>query len=639
MKALFLTILILCLPLANIRAEVLDSFPHRIEKTVEMTCDKKEPINSVLFSGRVRFRSREGVVRIILTDKDGARYLIAEVVAQYCEAKDTILQKEGVETTILPVNIVPSSVKFAISDAVVEIDELIFADKAIDDAERKSLFQMQDEKQKKREQLAVDYINAYNKTHDIYWSAKQNIWSDMSYAAKSSSLGLADDEISWGYEYYGSGIFIWGATDYNATTAESPSPYVCEFDWRNRHGQSWLTSIKNQEHPNILEKSGGHDSRCCWAFTAVAAVEARANLYFNQHLDLDLSEEYVIAYSRPSTPNYMYYGGQSSSALTFIKNNEVIDESSCQFGSHWNSAIDKSSINSLDSISICDFEIFSGSFTPDSLKKRLIQNGPLPTGLKTSSTQNHAMLLCGYHVIQAGDTVVRFDSNGIHSTAVIPDNSIYIGATCWVFKNSYGESMGHNGYYYAVIPDFNEIFKKVHCQFLIGPIISRNHTDADIVVEDKDGDGYYNWGIGPKPSGLPTFVPDDPDCDDSNPSIGSMDMFGFPCPVQHEASDTIYVWKDTEWSSSREIKCQIVVMDGATLHVTASATMMDNTHIYLKNGGKLIVDGVTIANARIVPQIGSELQIINGGTICTAANSGFVVPSGVNCNMRHGTVQ
>jgi hypothetical protein len=30
-------------------------------------------------------------------------------------------------------------------------------------------------------------------------------------------------------------------------------------------------------------------------------------------------------------------------------------------------------------------------------------------------------------------------------------------------------------------------------------------TLADIVCEDRDGDGYYYWGIGPKPSNCPLF--------------------------------------------------------------------------------------------------------------------------------------
>ncbi len=38
---------------------------------------------------------------------------------------------------------------------------------------------------------------------------------------------------------------------------------------------------------------------------------------------------------------------------------------------------------------------------------------------------------------------------------------------------------------------------------------------------DKDGDGYCNWGIGPKPTSCPATCKAEEDCDDSNAAIGA----------------------------------------------------------------------------------------------------------------------
>ncbi|MCK9311971.1 MAG: hypothetical protein M0P26_06810 [Bacteroidales bacterium] len=59
------------------------------------------------------------------------------------------------------------------------------------------------------------------------------------------------------------------------------------------------------------------------------------------------------------------------------------------------------------------------------------------------------------------------------------------------------------------------------------PITSLNYTDTDIVCADRDGDGYYYWGIGSKPTHCPLCAPDEPDGDDSNPNLGPMDEYGY----------------------------------------------------------------------------------------------------------------
>ncbi len=62
-------------------------------------------------------------------------------------------------------------------------------------------------------------------------------------------------------------------------TSNLPSSW----DWRDVHGENWLTSVKNQ---------GSFGS--CSVFGPIGVQEARINLYFNQHIDVDLSEQYIL---------------------------------------------------------------------------------------------------------------------------------------------------------------------------------------------------------------------------------------------------------------------------------------------------------------------------------------------------------
>ena len=69
-----------------------------------------------------------------------------------------------------------------------------------------------------------------------------------------------------------------------------------EFDWRNRHGENFNTPVKNQ---------GGVSS--CTSFGAIASIESAINAYYNQHLDVDLSEQATL-----SCAAEVFYDGEGS---------------------------------------------------------------------------------------------------------------------------------------------------------------------------------------------------------------------------------------------------------------------------------------------------------------------------------------
>ena len=263
------------------------------------------------------------------------------------------------------------------------------------------------------------------------------------------------------------------------TATPVPLNLPSSWDWRNVHGENWNTSVKNQ---------GNCGS--CWAFADVGAVEAVVNLYYNQHVNLDLSEQDLVSCSGGGSCN----GGWLWEALAYIRDTGIVPEtcfpytaknSACQKCTNWQNLL--TSINSF----------FSFSPAPVYLKKGLIEKGPLSSAV-TFYGGAHAMALVGWKT----DT----DKTPI-----------------WIFKNSWGTGWGEEGYIY---------FKGNIWQALyIIPPVTIADRPLQITCVDKDKDGYCNWGISEtKPSACPSSCKPEKDCNDADPSLGPFDA-NYRCVV------------------------------------------------------------------------------------------------------------
>ncbi|MEI7463279.1 MAG: C1 family peptidase [Candidatus Taylorbacteria bacterium] len=199
-------------------------------------------------------------------------------------------------------------------------------------------------------------------------------------------------------------------TPKDASTITLPDSW----DWRNVNGENWMTPVKDQGYAGT-----------CWAFANVGALEAQINLYYNKHLDVNLSEQMVVDCSNlgPITqlstlpaqcggdnmcyPGYNYckdsYIGvaDENADLYDVQRSSTGDPSMCDYShiaSNWNSRVWKIS-------SFHDYKFVSDRGTPqcskqtmnlnkDEFKELLIQKGPLDSGI-TSWT--HAMVLVGFN--------------------------------------------------------------------------------------------------------------------------------------------------------------------------------------------------------------------------------------------------
>ena len=181
----------------------------------------------------------------------------------------------------------------------------------------------------------------------------------------------------------------------------------------------------------------------------------------------------------------------------------------------------------------------------------------------------------------------------------------------WIYKNSYGlgNKDSFNGYFCVVLDKAVSM-----SEHFVGSINSLIYDADDVVCEDRDGDGYYFWGLGEKPAHCPSCAPDTPDGDDSNPDLTVMNEYCQFLPMLTFTKEIIST--DTTWNINDTLCGDVYIQDNATLTITnASITLHPLSHILVEEGATLIVDNATIVNAEIIVQDGGSLIIRNSGII------------------------
>lgn len=466
----------------------------------------------------------------------------------------------------------------------------------------------------------------------LKWIAGETSVSKMSYEEKKRLFGGKVPNLQ-GFEYYKGGVFQFlpkhstNSTFSNHKT-KNDTAVVDTFDWRNRHGANleflpngsvnpyydrdmlgggWLTSIKNQG-------SAGN----CWAFANVGAIEAQINLYYNTHIDADLSEQMLVDcanFGEISELSVSYQCGNSPcypvDEYCKILNVGIVeeecdpyaqreygygDENCCNYNyicSDWKDRVWKVSdfhdYKSKKDYGTSDCEHQTMNLSIEDFKKLLISKGPLNS---TVNSMNHSMVLVGF----------RTTSDNI---------------TQWIFKNSWGKYWGDNGYAYIELDESD--FEYFYGSLPIGPFIPPTGRSYDVRCIDADGDGYFNWGLGPKPADCPS-CPDEPDGDDSKPCLGPMDEYGnisvILAPVaQFEADKTygeyplIVNFEFIDTSGNESFKNYLWEFgDGET------STEKDPIHTYLSEGDYDVT--LTVKNACSSDKLKKEnLILVSAPTI------------------------
>jgi PAS domain S-box-containing protein len=341
-------------------------------------------------------------------------------------------------------------------------------------------------------------------TKGMSWTALPTELSLKTYSDKKCIFGRQDSILHnlQGFEYYAGGIFgMKSGASGSALPARTTTSIdlIDAFDWRTKHGAQnpnspyydkdslgggWATPIRSQAIPQYCGS--------CWSHFTVATAEIMTNLYYNRHYDLNLSEHYLMTCScieacfnegRPCS------GGRSTKAAEWIVNYGVTNEENFPYQAVDSLTCSDSGANPTEHLRFAK-GIFSYSIpSEDSLKQFLVHYGPLNLFIESLW---HCLCCVGYF----SDSLT--------------------GETIWILKNSFGVSSGNNGYLYTKL-SMSDVRT---ADAFIPPVISKVYTDNNIRCVDLDKDGYYNWGIGPKPATCPDGCSSEEDCDDSRNDLG-----------------------------------------------------------------------------------------------------------------------
>lgn len=598
----------------------------KVENNYSISIDSLFPsMTSLAITGKIIQLHENSFVRILLEDKHGKNYQVLESSRMYNDIDTVSLDSYG-EETLSMYNVSPYKLKIFVTNARVEIDNLLYC--SLNNLRRtysQRISEIESLTNKRNQQLnIVDRINKYNIKHNALWRADTTYVSLLPWEKKKVVLGITDEgSYTNGIEYYAEGIYE--VKSYSEFDRDSiwndnltSSLYVDEFDWRDRHGINWMTPVKHQGWTSA-----------CWAFASVGVCEAVANLYYNNKIDLDLSEQELISCSRKTTnPMVSSY---IQPTLQWIKDNGIIDELAFPFDSSLD-PIPCSEKNEMFSEHLFINGMTQVNCFPDSLKKYLIKLGPLAVVYRADGRSGHAVVLTGYGKLKEGDGIKISTSSGSTYSYIHP-NDTRIGKTYWICKNSYGTDSGEGGYIKLYFPDYDG------GRTVCGVIPSISTLNYDIVISDNDNDGYYFWGLGPKPSGCPDWIPDIPDGDDSDYSKGPMDEYGRLKELNPDLNDTVYISSNTTYLKKRFIYNHTVITEGNSLSLNNETIFYNNAIMKIQNGGTLIVDSAIVRNANIVVEQGGNLIVRNNGQILLVDGESFYIPQGANLSLINGVIQ
>ena len=535
------------------------------------------PISSLSVTADVKLYNYESYVRILLSDLEYEQdYLVYEAFYPLNDLDTQYYVEDYAYESKMLYNLSNVIVRVEIHNGEYYFSRVCYSnnpyewDKDQFDKDKRQLKSTQDS-------MILSALNQRIKEKNYLWVAGSTSVSELYYDQRKDMLPKnTENEIPnlQGLEYYKGGVFE-VLSDSVQNRATYTSNYVDEFDWRKRHGENWLTPSKTQ--------SCNH----CWVYCPVSVAESSVNLYFNQHIDYDLSEQHVASCSGGNDGNCA--GGRINSSVIYIANHGVVTENCFPYEGH------DTPITPCDNVCSNPSEIISfNSYSTvqnivDSIKKAVIVSGPICGGIESLW---HFMPIVGFKTLKVGDTL--FYNQLYDGYEIIQPNDTRIGQTCWLFKNSKGTGWGHNGcaYFLPELSDLYGLYKLVTPESLV-------FDDSDIVCEDKDGDGYYNWGIGPKPATCPD-CPNEPDCDDSDPTLGPYDV-QYGCTSFCESgfvNTPLYINGSTTWNTPKQINRNIEILNGATLNIcnTTIWELSSDCSIIIHPGGRLILDGATITN-------------------------------------------
>ncbi len=586
--------------------------------------------NQILYglhaNGQFALNTDTSYVRIVLVGRDQQEWLVYETNSLLSSQNNTTFTSDCFETCYLN-GMVGDALKIVISNASLTLESLEIFTTYVENA---SVLQVNAKNAKDLANAAI--INERNDTQKISWEAGITSFTQLFYQDKKKLFSRPELPFLSGFDYYLGGYF--------SILPYPPIPIatndiVTNFDWRKRH----LANIFGTPYyggDGIGSGSGwipprwqGQSGATCYTFGPVYALQAITNLFFNQHLDINLAEQNVI--SCLNDGHTCHTGGNTYSAGQYIKNNGVVNEECFPLA-----ACPPGSIAPLCS-EICNdpYELikptgtiqFGANDSEKDLKERVILNGPSAVVIWP---WGHAMSMVGFGQVKAGDLIM--DGNHSHTgiQRYVEADSPDIGKTYWIFEQSWGDWLPGNTPYITVVADISSFLYTWDPSYpgtfnFTNPITSLNHQASEIPCYDRDGDGYYWWGIGPKSCNCPQNAPDIEDCNDWDANVGPYGSKYECTPICTFTNSPLHIYNYTLINYDKHFINDIIVEPNATLEVQSVVSFVSEARIIVKPGATLKINGGTLTSGCSNLWRGVEVWGTLSETQLPPSNQGLVV--------------
>ena len=570
-----------------------------------ITLEIQNDISEFYVSGVVNFENEyDSYVRVILRDSYNYEYLVYDNYPLLAGSLSVSFENIALETKYLD-NISSSYLRIELKNASLNLASFYYvAAKASKDyAEASRVAKMQNE-------AIVDKLNASLRARHMTWRAGVTSLSEKSYEEKKALFGGKLPQL-YGFDYYIGGVFVMPDVYENRQLQQESFSSRCipQWDWRNHWGKNWMTPVR-------IQFCGS-----CWAYSAIGTLEAYINLYYNRMINYDLSEQELISCSDAGDCS----GGNVVPAWNYIITNGIVQQD-CFRDTGINSSCDLKCSNPDEIVKMQSYNCILSAH--DSLVKNKLFHSPM--ALEMPSWE-HDVVLVGYKTISYGDTIhIGLSPNDTIVIDSIANPELY-GKTAWLIKNSHGPGWGENGYGYVI---FSNLLANGFIS-ICGKITSMLYNDSDIVWEDVDGDGYYNWGVGPRPITLPSWVHWEEDGDDTDASMGPLNTYGY-CKDLANIADTLIIEHDSYYYN--DLNQSIKIIRGATLRLLGDITLLGYSTITIEANSTLIIDGAKLRYAKIIMEPQSHLIVRDGGEIYLKSNESLYVPLGATVDVSEGSI-